>query len=127
MRSTRISSRWVVGVRHTPAEFVKLAARAGHPFHLEMGETCVDAVAAMSPADVASHRCKKLNSSTRERGSLMLTSRVSLKQASTWWVTCRCRITCHPNSSQQSYRYRSLEEQCRQSPSRSPPIHPLFR
>lgn len=61
-----VSSRWVVGVRHTPEEFVKLAAQAGHPFHLETGvphvlRDCMDAVATMSPADVASHRCKKLS------------------------------------------------------------------
>ena len=58
-----VSSRWVVGVRHTPEEFVKLAAQAGHPFHLETGvphvlRDCMDAVATMSPADVASHKSR---------------------------------------------------------------------
>ena len=59
------AKQWAVGVRYSPRDFIKIACDAGHPFNLEAGvptvlKDCIDRLARMSPAEVASHRCRKL-------------------------------------------------------------------
>ena len=59
------AKQWAVGLRFSPAAFIKSACHAGHPFNLEAGippvlRDCIDDLAKMEAADVASHRCRKL-------------------------------------------------------------------
>ena len=59
------AKQWVVGVRYSPQDFIKMACNPGHPFNLEAGvptvlKDCIDQLARMSAADVAAHRCRKL-------------------------------------------------------------------